>query len=119
MVPLSLDSHSPWPPTGLGVQPGIATGRAPTEAVSLAVVPFRNASGDPALNGWGMTLAEILRAELGQSTHLRTVPAERLRQVLRDFRLEPESEFDEQTLRRLGEFSNAQTIVWGQYPEDR
>jgi tetratricopeptide (TPR) repeat protein len=85
------------------------------EPVSLAVVPFRNASGDAAADAWGASLAEILRSELGQSAQLRTVPSDRLRQVLHDLKLSANSEFDPPTLRRLGEFSNAQTIVWGQF----
>jgi tetratricopeptide (TPR) repeat protein/tRNA A-37 threonylcarbamoyl transferase component Bud32 len=87
----------------------------PSEPVSVAVVPFRNASGDVTLDAHGATLAEILRSELGQSEYLRTVPSDRLRQVLRDLRLSSESEFDPQTLRQLGDLINAQTIVWGQY----
>jgi tetratricopeptide (TPR) repeat protein len=85
------------------------------EPVSLAVVPFRNGSGDAAADAWGVSLAEILRSELGQSAQLRTVPSDRLRQVLHDLHLSANSEFDAATLRRLGEFSNAKTIVWGQF----
>jgi len=88
---------------------------APAEPVSLAVIPFRNASGDTSLDAVGSSLSEILRSELGQSAYLRTVPSDRLRQVLRDLHLSRDSEFDAATLRRLGEFSNAQTIIWGQY----
>ena len=87
----------------------------PSQAVSIAIVPFRNASGDASLDALGASLAEILRSELGQSAYLRTVPSDRLRQVLHDLHLTPNSEFDAATLRRLSEFSNAQTIVWGQY----
>jgi tetratricopeptide (TPR) repeat protein/tRNA A-37 threonylcarbamoyl transferase component Bud32 len=87
----------------------------PGEPVSLAIIPFRNASGDATLDALGTSLAEILRSELGQSAYLRTVPSDRLRQVLRDLHLSPDSEFDVGTLRRLGQFSSAQTIVWGQY----
>jgi tetratricopeptide (TPR) repeat protein/predicted Ser/Thr protein kinase len=85
------------------------------EAVSLAILPFRNASGDQGLDWLGSSLAEMLRTEVGQSSSLRTVSQDRLHQVLRDLRLSATSQLDPPTLRRLAEFSNAQTLVWGQY----
>jgi eukaryotic-like serine/threonine-protein kinase len=85
------------------------------EPVSLAILPFRNASGDPAMDSLGPSLAEILRSDIGQSSYLRTVSADRIHQILKDLRIPPNAEFDPDTLRRLAEFSNAQTLVWGQY----
>ena len=83
--------------------------------VSLAILPFRNASGDSALDWLGASLAEMLTTDVGQSSSLRTVSAERIHQILRDLRLPVNSEFDPATLRRLAEFSSAETLVWGQY----
>jgi len=82
---------------------------------SLAILPFRNASGDASLDWLGSSLAEMLSTDVGQSASLRTVSSDRLHQVLRDLHLNPSSQLDPQTLRQLGEFSNAQTLVWGQY----
>ena len=82
---------------------------------SLAILPFRNASGDAGLDWLGSSLAEMLSTDVGQSASLRTVSSDRLHQVLRDLHLNPSSQLDPQTLRQLGEFSNAQTLVWGQY----
>src|SRR5580704_4280316 len=82
---------------------------------SLAILPFRNASGDPGLDWLGSSLAEMLSTDVGQSASLRTVSSDRLYQVLRDLHLNPNSQLDPQMLRQLGEFSNAQTLVWGQY----
>jgi serine/threonine protein kinase len=84
-------------------------------AISLAILPFRNASGDPALDWLGSSLPEMLRTELGQSSHLQTVPPDRVRGVFRDLHVSSDSAFDPATLRRLAEFTNAQTVLWGQY----
>ena len=84
-------------------------------AVSLAIIPFRNASGDPKLDWIGSSLAEMLSTDVGQSASLRTVSSERLHQILKDLQLTPNSSLDRNTLRRLAEFSNAETVVWGQY----
>jgi serine/threonine protein kinase/tetratricopeptide (TPR) repeat protein len=82
---------------------------------SLAILPFRNASGDPSLDWLGSSMSEMLSTDVGQSASLRTVSSDRLHQVLKDLRIDPNSQLDPQTLRQLGEFSNAQTLVWGQY----
>ena len=88
---------------------------AHVEPVSLAILPFRNASGDRAMDWLGPSLAEMLRSDVGQSASLRTVSPDRVHQILKDLRIPPNSEFDPGTLKRLAEFSNAQTMVWGQY----
>jgi len=83
--------------------------------VSLAILPFRNASGDPSLDWLGPSLSEWLGTDVGQSSSLRMVSSERLRQILQDLRITADTNLDPDTLRRLAEFSNAQTVVWGQY----
>ena len=84
-------------------------------AISLAILPFRNASGDPKLDWLGTSLAEMLSTEVGQSSHLRMVSSDRLHQVLHDLQISPDSTLDPNTLGRLAEFSSAETVVWGQY----
>jgi serine/threonine protein kinase/tetratricopeptide (TPR) repeat protein len=83
--------------------------------VSLAILPFRNASGDPGMDWLGPSLAEMLSTDVGQSSRLRTVPQDRVHQVFSDLRLAPNASVDPETLRRVAEFSNADTVVWGQY----
>src|SRR5208337_3159020 len=93
-----------------------APGSKPAQpAISLAILPFRNASGDPKLDWLGTSLAEMLSTEVGQSSHLRMVSSDRLHQILHDLQISPDSTLDPNTLSRLAEFSNAETVVWGQY----
>jgi eukaryotic-like serine/threonine-protein kinase len=82
---------------------------------SLAILPFRNASRDATLDWLGASMSEMLSTDVGQSASLRTVSADRIHQILKDLHLDASSQFDPQTIRQLGEFSNAQTLVWGQY----
>jgi len=84
-------------------------------AVSLAILPFRNASGDPGLDWLGPSLADMLSTDVGQSAHLRTISPERLHQVLSDLRIVPGTSLDPTTVGRIAEFSKADTVVWGQY----
>lgn len=90
--------------------------KAPAGPVaSLAIVPFRNASGDPSIDWLGASIADMLTTDVGQSSSLRTVSSDRLHQILRDLRISPDVALDPDTLRRLAEFSNADQVVWGQY----
>ena len=83
--------------------------------VSLAILPFRNASGDQALDWLGSSVAETLSTDVGQSSHLRIVSPERISQILRDLQFSPDTSLDAPTVRRLADLSNADNIVWGQY----
>ncbi|MGH9863398.1 MAG: tetratricopeptide repeat protein [Candidatus Acidiferrales bacterium] len=83
--------------------------------ISLAILPFQNGSDDPNLDWLGPGLADMLEAEVGQSESLRSVPSDRLHQVLKDLRLSSASSQDPDTLRRVAEFSNADVLVWGKY----
>lgn len=87
----------------------------PAEIVSLAILPFQNASGDSELDWLGTGLAEMLRTDVGQTASLRTVSTDRVHQVLRDLRIAPKSSLEEVTLRRVADFANADTVVWGQF----
>ena len=88
---------------------------ASAPAVSLAILPFRNASGNPGLDWLGSSVAETLSTDVGQSSHLRIVSAERVSQILRDLRISSDTSLDSATVQRLAEFSNADNIVWGRY----
>src|SRR6266436_681856 len=88
---------------------------APVEQASLAILPFRNASGDTSLDWLGPSLADMLSTDVGQSAHLRTVSPDRLHQVLSDLRITPGSAIDPTMVGRIAEFSSADTVVWGQY----
>jgi tetratricopeptide (TPR) repeat protein len=92
---------------------GGAVENAPT--ISLAVLPFRNASGDPTLDALGASLSQVLGTELGQSTHVRTVPSDRMHQVLQDLQIAPTSTVSPQDLARVADFTNARRVLWGQY----
>jgi len=84
-------------------------------AVSLAVLPFRNASGDPALDSLGTSLSEVLATDLGETAQIRAIPSVRLREVLRDLRIDPNASLSPADLARIADFASAKTILWGQY----
>ena len=83
--------------------------------VTLAVLPFRNASGDVTLDSLGSSLSEVLRTELGQSSRVRTVPSDRLGQVLQDLRIAPNATLAPTELARVADLTNARRVLWGQF----
>jgi len=93
--------------------PSTRTPAAP--AVSLAILPFRNASGDSSLNWLGTTVAQMLSTDMGESAYLRTVASDRVNQILHDLRVAPDVALDPDTLRRVAEFTSADRLLWGQY----
>jgi eukaryotic-like serine/threonine-protein kinase len=83
--------------------------------VSLAVLPFRNATGDAALNSLGSSLSEVLATDLGEAQHIRMIPPQRLQEVLDDLRIDPNSNLSPAELARIANFANAGSVLWGQY----
>jgi tetratricopeptide (TPR) repeat protein len=95
--------------------PATETQAVPAEPVSLAVLPFRNSTNDPSLDSLGPGIAEVLQSELGQTAYLRTVPAERLLQVLSDLKIESDDAIDGTMLRRIADLTNAKVVLRGSY----
>ena len=83
--------------------------------VSLAILPFRNVKSDPALDWMGPELAAMLRTDVGQSSRLQTVPSSRVSQILHDLRIAPDTSIDPETLRRIGDSTSADRMIWGQF----
>ena len=95
---------------------GTAGGQqASAAALSLAIVPFYNDSSDPSLNWLSSSLSETLSTDIGQSQRVRLVSPSRLQQALRDLHISPQSQLDLSTLKRIADFTNATTVVYGQY----
>jgi len=83
--------------------------------VSLAILPFHNASGDQSWDWLGPSMAEMLSTDIGQSAQLRTVSPNVLHQIFGDLRISPATVLDPPTIARVANFSNADRVVWGQY----
>ncbi len=98
-----------------GHHAGSGAGQAAVPAMAVAIIPYYNASGDPSLDWLSSSLSENLSTDLGQSAHVRLVSPSRLQQVLRDLHISPQSQIDMSQLKRIAEFTNADTVVFGQY----
>jgi len=85
------------------------------QPISLAILPFHNASTDLSLDYVGPNLADLLSTDVGQSAQLHTVSAERVHQILKDMHMPPNADFDPDQLRHMADFSSADILVWGRY----
>jgi serine/threonine protein kinase/Tfp pilus assembly protein PilF len=83
--------------------------------VSLAVLPFRNGSGDPTLDALGTSLSEVLATDLGEASHIRTIPPQRIQEVLGDLRISSNANLSPTELDRIANFASAGSVLWGQY----
>lgn len=82
-------------------------------AITLAILPFRNASGDPTLDSLGTSLSQVLSTTLGQSSSVRTVPPDRLHQVLRDLQIASTATLAPAQLASVADFTSARHVLWG------
>jgi len=83
--------------------------------VSIAIVPFRNASGDPTFDPLGSVLAQLLGTALGRSASVRSVSADRVHEVMRDLGIAPHAAVGPLEIARIADFSSARRVVWGSY----
>jgi serine/threonine protein kinase/tetratricopeptide (TPR) repeat protein len=83
--------------------------------VSLAILPFRNNSGDASLDWLGATLADMLSTGVGQSAEMSIVSPDALQQVLSDLRITPGTTLDPTMVGHIATASNANTVFWGKY----
>jgi serine/threonine protein kinase/tetratricopeptide (TPR) repeat protein len=88
---------------------------AKTPDVTLAILPFSNASGDSSLNWIGPTLADMVTTGVGQSAQMRIISPDRLRQVLSELRITPETVVDPTMVSHIADSSSANTVFWGKY----
>jgi tetratricopeptide (TPR) repeat protein/predicted Ser/Thr protein kinase len=99
-----------------GKAPGGAAG-AGTAAhpLSLAILPFENASGDASLDWLGSSLSEMLRTDIGQTEGFRTVSPDRLHEVLNALGVTPGTQIDSGLLGRVAGLTDADMVLSGQY----
>lgn len=96
----------------------VATAKAASAPeLSLAVLPFHNRTTDFSLDWLGPSIADMLATDVGQSTRLRIVSADRVHQILKDLRIAANADLvlDPETVKRIAELASADTVLAGQY----
>lgn len=97
---------------------GGGEGAFPSIRQTMAVVPFKNKTGDASLDHWQEALQDLLMTDLGQSLYFRVLPESRLLQVLKDARMEQTTAYDTDSLRKLARYGGIDLIIYGSYVAD-
>jgi tetratricopeptide (TPR) repeat protein/tRNA A-37 threonylcarbamoyl transferase component Bud32 len=82
---------------------------------SIAVMGFRNLSGQASQQWLSTALAEMLSAELGQTASLRLIPGEAVARVKVELALGEQESFTEDSLRKLRRNLGGDVLVNGSY----
>ncbi len=98
-----------WLTRRAGEPPTPATG----ERQSIAVMPFRNLTGDPGYDAWILGLPELLGTELANSQELRVVDTQTLQSALGSADLVQAAALSVPRMRDVGTRTQVQTLVTG------
>jgi serine/threonine protein kinase/predicted Zn-dependent protease len=82
---------------------------------SLAVLNFKNNTGDPGLDHWSESFRDLLITDLSQSLYLRVQSAERVNQILSMLNLKEETSYSADVLREIGRKAGVETIITGNF----
>ncbi|MFC2156371.1 protein kinase [Acidobacteriota bacterium] len=87
----------------------------PTDKPSLAVMYFRNNTGDVNFEHWRTALADLLITDLSQSKYLRVLTAERLYNILQELEQLTATTYSTDVLREIGVRGGVQKVLVGNY----
>ncbi len=91
-----------------------STPTAAAPSTALIVVPFRNSTGDPALDWTRTGLPSLLRSELQQSPALYLVDEERVMGIIDGLKLDGTGSLDPVSLRRLSKLIGVDRLLTGE-----
>jgi tetratricopeptide (TPR) repeat protein len=82
---------------------------------AVAVLGFKNLSGDPQKSWLSTALSEMLTTELGEGDQLRTIPGESVAQMKLSLALPDADSFSKKTLGRIRQNLGSDDVVMGSY----
>ncbi|MCD4691078.1 protein kinase, partial [bacterium] len=100
------------PPRGATVTSGT---QPDAPEYSVAVLPFKNTSGQPDADWMRSGLQEMLSSDLTHIATIRVVQPDRLNAVLSDLKLGSESLLDDVAVKSVSEFLNVDTVICGSF----
>jgi tetratricopeptide (TPR) repeat protein/TolB-like protein len=105
----------PEPATSFPVPGPAEAARAVTPRASLAVLGFKNLSGDPDLAWFATALSEMLATELAAGEQLRLVPVESVARLVAEPGLSAAGGLGREALARLGTNLGSDLVLSGSY----
>jgi serine/threonine protein kinase/Flp pilus assembly protein TadD len=87
----------------------------PSDKPSIAVLRFKNNTGDENLDFWRSALSELLINDLSQSKHIYVLPNNRLLDILSKLNLENSENYSYEDLQKFESWSGFNQIITGEY----
>jgi eukaryotic-like serine/threonine-protein kinase len=103
------------PREGVTSTPGQSALAAVNARRAVAVLGFKNLSGQPEVAWLSTALAEMLTTELAAGEHLRTIPGENIARMKSDLELADADSFASDTLARISANIGSDLVVSGSY----
>ncbi len=91
--------------------PALAPGNKP----SLAIMYFKNNTGDQTLDHWRTALSDLLIADLAQSRYIRVLSGDQLFDILRQLELAEARSYTREELKKVSSQGGANHILTGDY----
>ncbi len=90
---------------------------APSSKPALAVMYFKNNTGEAEMDHWRAALADLLITDLHQSKYLRVLSGEQLYQILDDLGAADTSAYSTEILHEVGKKGSVGRVLIGNYTE--
>ncbi len=87
----------------------------PSDKPSLAVMYFKNNTGDDRLDHWRSALSDLLITDLSQSRHIKILSAERLFNILHQLDQLGASTYTSEVLKQVASMGGVESILVGNY----
>jgi len=88
---------------------------APSDKPSLAVMYFKNNTGDDRLDHWRSALSDLLITDLSQSRHIKILSAERLFNILHQTDQLGASTYSSEVLKEVAALGGVESVLVGNY----
>jgi serine/threonine protein kinase/predicted Zn-dependent protease len=88
---------------------------APSDKPSLAVMYFKNNTGDDRLDHWRSALSDLLITDLSQSRHIKILSAERLFDILHQTDQLGKSTYTSEVLKDVASMGGVENVLVGNY----
>ncbi len=87
----------------------------PSDKPSVAIMYFKNNTGDTTLDHWRTALSDLLIADLAQSRYIRVLSGDRLFDILRQLDLVEAKSYSREELKKVSSRGGASHILSGDY----
>ncbi|UCE22740.1 MAG: tetratricopeptide repeat protein, partial [Candidatus Aminicenantes bacterium] len=87
----------------------------PTDKPSLAIMYFKNNTGDDGLDHWRSALSDLLITDLSQSKHIRVLSAERLFNILQQLDQVEATTYSSEILKDVAARGGVENVLVGNY----